>query len=73
MKRCPAYSRSFNDSQSFCLEDGTLLVPDSQTNPPLSSLSTPKKIRAPIIFGFPVGDDYDLSVKFRNVPLTADK
>lgn len=52
MKKCPACSRSFDDSQSFCLEDGTLLIPDPQTSPPASSAVTPKKSKAPFIFGF---------------------
>lgn len=30
MKRCPKCSRSYEDSQSFCLEDGTTLINDSE-------------------------------------------
>lgn len=33
MKQCPSCNRSFDDSQTFCLEDGTSLTDESATEP----------------------------------------
>ena len=51
MKRCPSCQRMFDDSQSFCIEDGAILLSDSQAitegpgsgryEPPPTELYTP--------------------------------
>ncbi len=51
MKKCPACSRSYDESQSFCLEDGALLISDSPTDSQTSIITSPKKSKMPLIFG----------------------
>src|SRR6476620_10666462 len=46
MKRCPKCSRSYDDSQAFCLMDGTLLINESEEETVVrSSAPAPKKSR----------------------------
>jgi hypothetical protein len=51
MKKCPACNRSYDDLQSFCLEDGTLLIADSPAVSESSITVPKKKSRLPLIFG----------------------
>ena len=51
MKKCPACDRSYDDSQSFCLEDGTSLNPEPQTNSQATVVLPRKKSKLPLILG----------------------
>jgi hypothetical protein len=67
MKRCPACQKVYEDSQNFCLDDGTTLVsaagsssgsypppPPPPGNPPYSSSSAPTQV----LHGGPTGGGY---------------
>src|SRR5438128_798866 len=51
MKKCPSCNRSYDDSQSFCLMDGTPLIIENEAETVVSqSPSSPrKKSRFPLI------------------------
>ena len=51
MKKCPSCSRIYDDSQSFCLEDGTTLTMNSATSSQETIVLPRKKSKLPIIFG----------------------
>lgn len=51
MKKCPGCSRSYDDSQSFCLDDGTALLTEPATHTAETVVMQPKKkSKLPILF-----------------------
>ena len=51
MKKCPSCNRTYDDSQVFCLDDGTLLITNSGTNLQETVVLPRKKNKFPFIFG----------------------
>lgn len=50
MKKCDVCKRLFDDSQSFCLDDGTPLVIDTSLNTAETVVIQKRKRKAPIVF-----------------------
>ena len=51
MRKCPVCNRTFDDLQSFCLEDGTSLIAETRTNSEATIVLPRKKSKLPLIFG----------------------
>ena len=60
MKRCPTCQRTYDDTQTFCIEDGAVLMADYGTmptgNPTGSRPEPPPTVFAPLDALYPSGD-----------------